>query len=60
MGMTLDDAIRYCEETAKEKRIEANYRIPPKTACLKSAERHEQIAEWLKELKAYRAKENKV
>ena len=54
--MTLDEAIQHCEEKAKEQRIEANYRIPPKTDCLKCAEEHEQLAEWLKELKAYKEK----
>ena len=52
--MTLDEAIKHCEEKAAEKRIEANYRIPPKADCLKCAEEHEQLAEWLKELKALR------
>lgn len=49
--MDLDEAINHCEEVAKEKRIEANYRIPPKTACLECAEEHEQLAEWLTQLK---------
>ena len=52
--MTLDKAIQHCEEVAKEKRIEANYRIPPKTACLECAEEHEQLAEWLTQLKNIR------
>ena len=55
--MTLDEAIKHCEEVAKEKRIEANYRIPPKAGCLKCAEEHDQLAEWLKELKAYKEAE---
>ena len=52
--MTLEEAIKHCEEKAKEQRIEANYRIPPKADCLKCAEEHEQLAKWLKELKAYK------
>lgn len=55
--MTLIEAIKHCEEKAKEQRIEANYRIPPKAECLKCAEEHEQLAEWLKELKAYKEAE---
>jgi len=51
--MTLDEAIKHCEEKAKEQRIEANYRIPPKADCLKCAKEHEQLAEWLKELRDY-------
>ena len=49
--MNLDEAIKYCEEVAKEKRIEANYRIPPKADCLKCAEEYEQMAFWLKDYK---------
>lgn len=56
--MTLDEAIKHCEEKAKEQRIEANYRIPPKAECLKCAEEHEQLAEWLKELKALKGGES--
>lgn len=51
--LSLDEAIQHCEEKAKEQRIEANYRIPPKAECLKCAEEHEQLAEWLKELAEY-------
>ena len=39
--MTLDKAIKHCEEVAKEK-------------CDKCGEEHQQLAEWLKELKKYR------
>lgn len=52
--LSLDEAIQHCEEKAKEQRIEANYRIPPKAECLKCAEEHEQLAGWLKELAEYR------
>ena len=51
--LSLDEAIQHCEEKAKEQRVEANYRIPPKAECLKCAEEHEQLAAWLKELAEY-------
>ena len=44
--MTLDEAIKYCEEEA-EKYME--YGI--ETECYQCAKEHEQLAEWLKELK---------
>lgn len=55
--MTLDEAIKHCEEKAKEIR-KANEEMP--TDCKLSedlcecAEEHEQLAEWLRELKAYK------
>lgn len=70
--MTLDEAIKHCEEKAKELRVEAEeardigeytsspkhpYNVPVKN-CLECAEEHEQLAEWLKELKARREAEN--
>lgn len=63
--MTLDEAIKHCEEKAKELRTEAEqlrdigevisnskqpYNEPVKN-CLECAKEHEQLAEWLKELK---------
>jgi hypothetical protein len=61
--MTLIEAIKHCEEKAEELREQAGfdtdnerYRMSEseKAACLKCAEEHEQLAEWLKELKAYK------
>ena len=56
--MTLEEAIKHCEEKAEELRKKAefaeeegNYR---KEDCLECAKEHEQLAEWLKELKAYK------
>ena len=55
--MTLEEAIAHCEEKAKEIR-KANEEMP--TDCKLSedlcecANEHEQLAEWLKELKAWR------
>lgn len=57
--MELDEAIKHCEDKAKELRKEK--RIMALTGreqewadCLQCAEEHEQLAEWLTELKAYR------
>ena len=58
--LTLDNAIKHCEEKAKELRQEAEDKYFPiiedaeKTDCLECAEEHEQLAEWLKELKQLR------
>ena len=55
--MTLDEAIKACEEVAEEKRKDYEracaYNIPSE-GCLECAQEHEQLAEWLKELKALR------
>lgn len=62
--MTLDEAIQHCEEVAEENEeiYEAHCRIYskevveryPSPPCKKCADEHRQLAEWLKELKAYR------
>lgn len=64
--MTLDEAIEHSIEVAEENRInansiESNMYIPLSVdkdnlvdGCLKCAEEHEQLAEWLEELKAFR------
>ena len=62
--MTIDEAIQHCEEVAAEneeiykadcriysKEVVEKYLSPP---CKKCAEEHRQLAEWLKELKAYK------
>ena len=59
--MTIDEAIAHAREVAEKNR---NFDVIPekvmatstfKYNCLKCAEEHEQLAEWLEELKAYRA-----
>lgn len=68
--MTLDEAIKHCEEKVKELRTEAehekqnqlnkvkmfNEHFPADytkaNKCLECAAEHQQLAEWLKELKA--------
>ena len=61
--MTLDESIKHCEEKAKELRSEAEYLQKPNLIfdanrkadnCLECANEHEQLAEWLNELKALR------
>ena len=56
--MSLDEAIKHCEEVAEEKEWQA-YKSLSRTddermGCLECAEEHRQLAEWLRELKKYR------
>ena len=57
--MTLEEAIKHCEEVAEDKFNEAQEsimcnRFQYADDCRDCAEEHRQLAEWLKELKAYR------
>lgn len=56
--MTLDEAIKHARDKAEENRKGATYNFPTLSdyydMCLKCAEEHEQLADWLEELKAYR------
>ena len=54
--MTLDEAIKHCEEKAYRLTEGAMSALTESEAnsCLKCASEHEQLAEWLKELKDYR------
>lgn len=45
--MTLDEAIAHAREVASRK-------FDDRVHCIKCAEEHEQLAEWLEELKSYR------
>ena len=47
MGMTIDEAIIHAREVASRK-------FDDRVHCIRCAEEHEQLAEWLEELKAYR------
>ena len=49
--MDLDEAIQHCKEQVQEQ---------AKRGCYSCAEKHQQLAEWLKELKAYRKAWDKV
>ena len=62
--MSIDEAIKHCEEVAEE--LENKYSYFLETAksqklrdeeknCKECASEHRQLAEWLKELKAYKA-----
>lgn len=57
--MTLEEAIIHCEEVAEIKRKQAENGdwekgSPTECDCLECAEEHRQLAEWLKELRAFR------
>lgn len=64
--MTLDEAIKHCKEKAEELReysdVLSETSTTPKgkeiSDCLECAEEHEQLAEWLEELKARREVDN--
>lgn len=58
--MNLDEAIKHCEEKAKVLRKEADYCEERSTSddCLECAKEHEQLAEWLKELKSFKEGQN--
>ncbi len=54
--MTIDEAIEHAKEKAKEQRYYANFEHNRMMyqSCIKCAEEHEQLADWLEELKAMR------
>ena len=55
--MKIEEAIEHCEEKAREMRISAdlcNLGTEMQSECIKCAEEHEQLAEWLTELKEIR------
>ena len=59
--LTLEQAIQHCKDKAKELRKDADYLDAPygmdtsaRTDCLECADEHEQLAEWLEELKKRR------
>ena len=61
--MTLDEAIKHCEEVAEEKDMQAGFETDyscyqmfdtERNKCKECANEHRQLAEWLKELKEYR------
>ena len=63
--MTLDEAIQHSKEVGKDNREDAKYAIENELhdavikTCTKCAEEHEQLAEWLEELKEYKELEEK-
>ena len=61
--MTLDEAIKHCEEVAQEQDMKADFETDNQTYIMSEMERkryrecadeHWQLAEWLRELKAYK------
>lgn len=57
--ITLDEAIKHCKEVAQEKRYDyqecvAVHDMEDAMSCRECGEDHEQLAEWLKELKQLR------
>lgn len=58
--LSIDEAIAHAREVASEQKrrsgicVQNNSECDKFSACLKCAEEHEQLAEWLQELKAYR------
>ena len=59
--LTLDEAIKHAKEVAKTNRAEATYNFPNLKDyydnCLERANQHNQLAEWLEELKSYKEAE---
>lgn len=61
--LTLEDAISHAKEVAEKNYRGADFESIDsvdddiKTNCIKCAEEHEQLAEWLEELKSYKALE---
>lgn len=55
--MTLEEAIKHCEEVAENNEKIAGtfeYSLKTKSDCKKCASEHRQLAEWLRELQALR------
>lgn len=61
--MTIDEAIKHCEEVMMEnleKTKDRNVSDPIAINCFECADEHRQLAEWLKELKSHREAWEKV
>ena len=53
--MTIDEAIEHAKGKAREQRYYANFeKGTMRHSCVECAEEHEQLAQWLEELKDYR------
>ena len=59
--LTLDEAIKHAKEVAKTNRAEATYNFPNLKEyydnCSECTNQHNQLAEWLEELKSYKEAE---
>lgn len=63
--MSIDEAIKHCEEVAENKQRQVDEEAWEKGSltekkCLECASEHRQLAEWLRELKAYREAEKEI
>ena len=62
--MTIDEAIAHAREVAEDKRADADWKFRHGRLnaddCISCAEEHEQLVEWLEELKDYRDKNKMV
>ncbi len=59
--LTLDEAIKHCEEKAKELKKDYERAVAlniPSEGCLECANEHEQLAGWLTELKQRREEDS--
>ena len=63
--MSIDEAIAHAREVASEQKrrsgicVQNNSECDKFSACLKCSEEHEQLAEWLEELKAYKENQHR-
>lgn len=61
MGMSLSDAIKHCEGVATDNESMCEYNLAcsdnQRSEWKKCAKEHRQLAEWLRELQAYRDKD---
>lgn len=55
--MSIDEAILHARQIAKNNRRKIQHSPDEYKACKQCAEEHDQLADWLEELKAYRANE---
>lgn len=67
--INLDEAIAHCEEVAEEQDMKAGFETDyqaysmsevERERCRECASEHRQLAEWLKELKAYKDKDMRL
>ena len=53
--MTIDEAIKHAKDVAREEKYYAQFeKSTLRTKCITCAEEHEQLAQWLEELKKYK------
>ena len=63
--MTIDEAIAHAREVANEQKrrsgicVQNDSECDKFSSCLKCSEEHEQLAEWLEELKAYKENQHR-